>query len=217
MLSEVLKVSLAGLTMGWGPCLAYMAPILLPYIGATKKSWKQGLKVALLFSLGRLVAFSILGGLATIAFHYINRLFPPHVSSWLYLAVGVFMVVMGILIVLGKGFGIHIKESLLEKSSYSMIVFGFLIGIAPCVPYIAILTYIACIAEENILTGVVYAAVFAAGAAVAPIVLGGLTGFLSQKIYYSMKLRKAFQMVCGAVLVIFGARFIYYVLRVAVG
>jgi len=66
MLSDVLKLSAAGFTIGWGPCLAYMAPILLPYIGATKKNWKEGLKAALLFSAGRLLALSLLGGVALV-------------------------------------------------------------------------------------------------------------------------------------------------------
>jgi sulfite exporter TauE/SafE len=213
MLSDVLRLSVAGFTMGWGPCLVYMAPILLPYIGATKKNWKEGLKAALLFSGGRLLALSLLGGTATVAFRYINRLFPPHKSFWLYFAVAVFMIIMGVLIILGKGFRLNIGGALLERSNHSMVVFGFLIGIAPCVPYIAILTYIAYMAENNVFMGVLYAAVFATGAAIAPIVLGGLTGLISERIYSSVTLRKVFQIVCGAVLIFFGARLVYYVLK----
>lgn len=67
--------------MGWGPCLAYSAPLLLPYIGATKRDWRGGLEVGLIFSIGRLLAFAILGGLATVAFSFINRFFPPQRSA----------------------------------------------------------------------------------------------------------------------------------------
>jgi len=123
------------------------------------------------------------------------------------------MVIMGVLVILGKGFRLHIGGNLLEKSTHSMVVFGFLIGIAPCAPYIAILTYIACTAENNVFMGVLYAAVFAAGAAIATIVLGSLTGFLSEKIYRSVSLRRAFQIICGAVLIVFGGRLIYYIMK----
>ena len=69
--------------MGWGPCLAYTLPLLLPYIGATKRNWKDGLKVGVLFSIGRLIAPALLGGLATVAFGFgchFNRYFRPSSS-----------------------------------------------------------------------------------------------------------------------------------------
>ena len=213
MLSDVLRIAAAGFVMGWGPCLVYMAPILLPYIGATKKNWKEGLKVAVRFSMGRLLAFSLLGGLATVAFRYINRLFPPQKSGWLYIIIALLMISLGTLIILGKGFKLNVGTALLEKSTHSMVVVGFLMGIAPCAPYIAILTYIACVAEQNVLTGVLYAALFAAGAAVAPMVLGALTGLLSERVYRSIRLRRVFQLVCGAVLILFGARLIFLFFR----
>ena len=169
MLSNSLRLLIAGFMMGWGPCLAYTAPFLLPYIGATKRNWQGGLKVALVFSIGRLLALAILGGLATVAFSSINRFFPPQKSGWLYLIVAFFMITMGILIILGKGFKMHIGKTILDKGTISIFLFGFLMGIAPCVPYVAILTYIACVAENAVLAGILYAALFAAGTALAPI------------------------------------------------
>jgi len=53
-------------------------------------------------------------------------------------------------------------------NSLSIFLFGFLMGIAPCVPYVAILTYIACVAENTVLAGILYAALFVAGTALAP-------------------------------------------------
>jgi len=213
MLSNSLRLLIAGFTMGWGPCLAYTAPLLLPYIGATKRNWQDGLKVGLVFSIGRLLALAILGGLATIAFSSINRFFPPQKSGWLYLMVAFFMTTMGILIILGKGFKMHIGKTILDKGTISIFLFGFLMGIAPCVPYVAILTYIACVAENAVLAGILYAALFAAGTALAPMVLGSLMGIIPEKLFGSAKLLKTFQVVCGVVLVFFGFQLIYYVLN----
>ncbi len=162
---------MAGFTMGCGPCLVHVAPFLLPYIGATRRNWRDGLRVALIFSIGRLLALSILGGLATVAFSFINRFFPPQKSGWLYLVVALFMIITGAFIILGKGFKMHVGNRILDKGSESTFLFGFLMGIAPCVPYVAILTYIACIAENTVLAGILYASVFATGTAIAPIVL----------------------------------------------
>ena len=212
MLSNALRLLRAGFTFGWGPCLTYTAPLLLPYIGGTKRNWQGGLKVGLVFSIGRLLALAALGGLATVAFSFINQFFPPHKSGWLYLVSAIFMITIGILIILGKGFKIGIGKSILDKGTTSIFLFGFLMGIAPCVPYVAILTYIACIAENVVLAGILYAAVFAAGTAIAPIVLGLLMGIVPGKLFKSAKALKAFQVICGVLLILFGFQLTYYVL-----
>jgi len=214
MLSDSIRLVIAGFVMGWGPCLTYTAPLLLPYIGATKRTWQDGLKVGLVFSIGRLLALAILGGLATVAFSRINQFFPPQRSGWLYGIVSLFMIVMGILIILGKGFRIPIGNKILDKGTESMFLFGFLMGVAPCVPYVAILTYIACVAENDVLAGMWYATVFALGTAIAPLVLGAFMGFIPGKALKSSKLLKTFQAVCGVVLILFGFQLLYYVLNV---
>ena len=211
MLSDSFKLLIAGFTMGWGPCLTYTAPLLLPYIGATKRNWQGGLKVALVFSIGRLLALAILGGLATVAFSFINQFFPPQRSGWLYLIAALFMIAMGTLIILGKGFKTHIGKKILDKGTTGMFLFGFLMGIAPCVPYVAVLTYIACVAENAVLAGVLYAAVFAVGTAIAPIVLGISVGLIPEKLLKGAKLLRTFQVICGVVLILFGFQLIYYV------
>ena len=212
MLSNALRLLIAGFTFGWGPCLTYTAPLLLPYIGGTKRNWQGGLRVGLVFSIGRLLALAALGGLATVAFSFINQFFPPQKSGWLYLVSASFMITIGILIILGKGFKIGIGKSILDKGTTSMFLFGFLMGIAPCVPYVAILTYIACVAENTILSGILYAAVFAAGTAIAPIILGTLMGIVPQKLFKPAKWLRAFQVICGVVLILFGLQLLYYVL-----
>ena len=214
LLSNGIKLLLAGFSMGWGPCLTFTAPLLLPYIGATKKDWRGGLKVGLAFSIGRLLALVILGGLATVAFRFINQFFPPQKSGWLYLIVAFFMVTIGILIVLGKVFKTHIGKRILDKGLKSMFLFGFLMGIAPCVPYIVILTYIGCVAENIPLKGMLFAALLALGTAIAPIVLSALMGIIPGEVFKSNKWLKGFQVICGIVLIVFGFQLIYYVFKV---
>lgn len=213
MLSDSIKLLVAGFVMGWGPCLTYTAPLLLPYVGATRTNWQGGLRVALVFSIGRLLALAILGGLATVAFGRINQFFPPQRSGWLYAIAALFMVVMGGLIIVRKGLRIPIGDKVLERGTESMFLFGFLMGVAPCVPYVAILTYIACVAENAVLDGVMYGAVFAVGTAIAPTVLGTLVGIIPGTLLKSAKVLKTFQVVCGVVLILFGFQLFYYVLN----
>ena len=212
MLSNALRLLIAGFTFGWGPCLSYTAPLLLPYIGGTKTNWEGGLRVGLVFSIGKLLALCILGGLVTVAFSFINQFFPPQKSGWLYLVSAGFMIAIGIFITLDKGFKTGFGKSILDKGTTSIFLFGFLMGIAPCVPYVAILTYIACIAEGAVLAGIVYAAVFAAGTAIAPVVLGTLTGIIPSRLFKSARALRAFQVICGVVLILFGFQLACYVL-----
>ena len=108
---------MAGFVMGWGPCLAYTAPLLLPFIGATKRSWRDGLKVGLVFSADRLLALAILGGLATVAFSFINQFFPPHKSGWLYMFISLFMVGMGGLIIAGKALRFPVGNKIFDRGT----------------------------------------------------------------------------------------------------
>ena len=182
----------AGIGMGWGPCLAFSGPVLLPYIAATKGGWQEGLKVSALFSLGRIFGLAPLGGLASVAFASI-------------------IVLMGTLIVLDRGFELPLHrvfaEHLVGGGSESMLGLGFLIGISPCMPLVAVLTYIACTAT-NVLQGVVYAVSFGIGTIFPVMILGPLVGLLPEKIKSPKHLR-AFRVVCGLILILFGLQLLY--------
>ena len=207
MVVEMLRLLAAGIGMGWGPCLALSGPILLPYIAATKEDWREGLRTSAAFSLGRLLALAILGGLASVAFASINRFFPPHRSGYLYLALAVFIVLMGVLVVLGTGFRVPfyriLKQQMAERGTASILLLGFLIGISPCATLVAILTYIACVAT-NALYGAVYALSFGLGTVLPLMVLGPLVGFLPGRVFKSATSLRVFRATCGAILILFG-------------
>jgi sulfite exporter TauE/SafE len=86
---------------------------------------------------------------------------------------------------LGKGFKIPIGNKMLNRGTEGIFLFGFLMGVAPCVPYVAILTYIACVAENAVLAGMWYATAFALGTAIAPIALGAFMGFIESFLFFS--------------------------------
>jgi sulfite exporter TauE/SafE len=205
---EALKLLGAGFGMGWGPCLAFCGPILLPYIAATKGGWREGLWVSAMFSLGRLFGLAILGGLASVAFASINRFFPPHRSGYLYLAMAVFVVLVGVLVVLGKGFELPLHRAFSKGAVTAPLLLGFLVGISPCVSLVAILTYIAC-TVTNVFEGVAYALCFGIGTIVPVMILGPLVGLLPEKMFKSPTHLRIFKIVCGVILVLFGLQLLY--------
>lgn len=208
----MVKLMAAGIGMGWGPCLAISGPVLLPYIAATKDNWREGLKASAAFSLGRLIALAILGGLASVAFASINRLFPPFRSGYLYLVMAVFIIFIGVLVLMGKGFKapfhLVLQEQILEKGISSILLIGFLIGILPCATLVAILTYIAC-TVTNPIHGAIYAISFGVGTIIPLLLLGPLTGFLPEKIFKSARHLRIFRGVCGGILILFGLQLLY--------
>jgi sulfite exporter TauE/SafE len=210
---EALKLLTAGIGMGWGPCLAFCGPVLLPYIAATRGGWREGLRMSAMFSLGRLLGLAILGGLASVAFVSINRFFPPHRSAYLYLAMAISIVLVGVLVVLGKGFELPLHRTFRKHvvdggGGAVTALLGFLIGISPCVPLVAILTYIACTAT-NVFQGVAYALCFGIGTIVPVMVLGPLVGLLPEKVFKSSRHLRVFRMVCGGILILFGLQLLY--------
>jgi sulfite exporter TauE/SafE len=210
---EALKLLTAGIGMGWGPCLAFCGPVLLPYIAATRGGWREGLRMSAMFSLGRLLGLAILGGLASVAFASINRFFPPHRSGYLYLAMAIFIVFVGVLVVLGKGFELPLHRTFRKyvvdggRGTVTALL-GFLIGISPCVPLVTILTYIAC-TVTNVLQGVAYALCFGIGTIVPVMVLGPLVGLLPEKVLKSSRHFRVFRIVCGGILILFGLQLLY--------
>ena len=214
MLSNALKLLAGGFLIGWGPCLAHCGFLLLPYIAGTTTTWKAGMKVGLVFSGGRILALAILGALATFAFDFITRFFPPNKSYFLPLTIAIFVIILGVLIFFGKMDSMHFakvpfpKKGIMQKISGNMLILGFLVGMSPCAPLIAVITYIAC-KTEYIATGMLYAVSFGIGTAVAPVVLGAITGILPEKLVRSTKSRKVFQFVSGSVLVAFGLELVY--------
>lgn len=210
---EAVKLFIAGISMGSGPCLVLWGPFLLPFIAAVKKSWYGGLKTSLTFSLGRLSALALLGWLAVTAFASINRLFPPHRSGYLYLSLAIFIIFIGIFVTFGKGFKVPFFQILrgYAESNKSLAVWGFLMGIAPCAPLIAILTYIACTATNG-LQGILYALSFGMGTTVPVIILGTLTGYFSAWIAKTTFQLKILRIVSGIILILFGIQLLYKVL-----
>jgi cytochrome c-type biogenesis protein len=210
---EELKLLAAGIGLGWGPCLMFWGPLLLPYIAAMKRTWLAGLKISLMFSIGRLLALALLGGLASEAFQTLNRFFPPHRSFYLHIAIAFLIIFMGILVFLGRGFKAPLyqvlRRHMLVGTEYILLL-GFLIGVSPCAPLIAILTYIAYTAT-NLLQGIIYALFFGMGTVVPVMTLGALTGLFSEKIFrFSMHV-KILRILCGIIIILFGIYLFYNV------
>lgn len=210
---------ITGVALSWGPCLSFCAPILLPYIAATQKGWLGGLKISLTFSLARIVPYVILSLIsATLGQFLIRRFYESQQGLVIYIVVGVFISLLGIIIVIGRSAHLHFclpfKKIDSETGVKEMILLGLMVGFAPCLPLLGVLAYIA-FNSQNFLQGVFLGLTFGAGTLISPLILFGLlTGETARLLLKRPLVYKIFSRICGLILMYLGISMVIRALRV---
>jgi thiol:disulfide interchange protein DsbD len=88
-----------GFAYGMGPCLVSCAPFLAPVFLASEGGMKQSWRILLPLSLGRLVAYSSLGGVAGAVGYHVKGM---ATGSALHLLLGSAVLLMGVALLLRK-------------------------------------------------------------------------------------------------------------------
>lgn len=199
-----------GLTVGIGPCMLHCAPALAFYVTGTAVGWRPGLKAAITFSLARLSAHTLLGALAGgIGAHLVTHLREEAFVFWVQLGAAAFILLLGVLIIMGRNPRIHLCQYLsrhtLQNSTLSMALLGFLIGIVPyCAPFLGVLTYIA-FALRDIPLGALCGLAFGLGASlITPLLIVGPVAGMLPKLFTSPRLLELFRRASGVILLLFG-------------
>ena len=216
-----IELFIGGLIMGASHCMLSCAPILLFYVAGTKENWKEALKATLVFSFSRLFAYILLGTIAgflgMLITDFLNNF---NISIYIWIGAGFFILIIGILIILGKEPHLHfcrlLSKHLVKESTISMAVLGFSISLASyCAPMIGILTYIA-FNVKNPLTGAFYAFCFGLGSTVITpvIIVGLLAGIFPKLIFKTPKFLMIFRRLCGVIFLFLGGRIIFNYLRI---
>ena len=204
-----INVFVMGIAMGWGPCLSFCAPVLLPYIAATQKGWLEGLKATLAFSISRIVPYAILGSISAALGQYLVRNFYESKAVLIIqiLAAG-FILLAGLVILIGKSPHLRICQALSkhigQEGVKGMILLGLLIGILPCMPLLGLLTYIT-FTSESFLHGMSLGLTFGVGTLISPLILfGTLAGGVSSALFKKPLIYKIFTRACGLILLYLG-------------
>jgi len=214
LMSMLGTLFVTGLTLGISQCMLSCAPLLALYVAGTAEGWRAGFKAALIFSLSRLLAYTLLGALAgAIGMRLVNYFQEEAFVSWTQFGAAAFLLLLGILIIMGRNLHLHLCQYLsrhtLKNSTFSMALLGFLTGLAPyCAPFLGILTYIA-FALRDIALGALCGLAFGLGAAlITPLlVIGPLAGILP-KLFKNPLLLETFKRASGVILLLLGVRLI---------
>ena len=220
-MEELIKIFLAGVTLGNGPCLFICVPLILPYIGGLPQlgaepcGWKTGLKLTLIFSVSRLFAYSFLGFISVLFYRFVFGLIGEK-GAYLQFALGVLIAIMGLFyllninqkLILSNPLCSFLRAKIVEKSRLNMVLFGLLVGFSPCAPLLAVLAYIAAIANDP-LWGLLGGFSFGLGTLITPLIpLGAMAGLIVDKMRKSPILLAGVRFLSAAILIYFGARLI---------
>lgn len=210
-MSPYYELFIIGLTLSFGPCLAYCSQIIIPYIAATNRGLRQGLGAILIFSSSRLLAYAILGFLVG----SLGRLFTEQLSRYnliIELAAGLFISILGILLIFGKDIPFRfckvLRSHTVESRVRSLITLGLIVGFMPCLPLLGVLSYIALLAKSS-WQGTLFAISFGIGVFISPvIILAPLASTLPQVIFRNYRVFDCFRRICGLLLFLVGIRLI---------
>ena len=196
----------------------FCAPIVLPYIAATQKDWLSGLKSSFVFSFARIIPYVILSLFsAALGQYLIKRFYDTQVGLLLYLSAGIFISFLGIFVLLGKPSFLHFCLPIKKKrpeGMREMALLGLMVGFAPCVPLLGLLTYITFNSQDS-LHGTLLGATFGLGTLISPLILCGLlAGGFAQTLSKKPLIYKTFSRLCGAILLYFGIGMIVRTLNV---
>lgn len=219
LISTLVMLFITELTLGMSQCMLSWAPVLTFYVAGTAEGWREGLRATLVFSLARLLAYTVLGALAGgLGMRLLAYFREEALITWVKLGTAAFILLMGILILMGRNPHLHLCRYLsrhtLKNSTLSMALLGFSIGIVPyCASFLGILTYIAFVLKD-LLLGALCGLFFGFGAAlVTPlIVVGPLTGVIP-KLFKSPLLLEVFRRASGGILLLFGIRLVLTILE----
>ncbi|MDD5505665.1 MAG: sulfite exporter TauE/SafE family protein [Candidatus Omnitrophica bacterium] len=199
-----------GLSFGIsGPCFLSCTPFFITYLAGRQLKWGQGLIESLIFLSARLFAYLILGYLAGLSAILLKQLGGSVFILFLKPLGGVIIVLLGLFILFAKEPACR-KEGFLAHKVFtfgSLFTLGFITGILPCAPLLALLFEITII-SKTAFQGMLCALSFGLGTFISGfIVIAGLSGIISwlpAKVLKSNFSLSAFRVICSSFLVLLG-------------
>ena len=205
----IFSLFILGFSFGFGPCLASCGPILIPYVAANKKTLFNSLWVYVLFSSARILVYLVLALLIFSAGRFLTEKFLRDFSRYVFLLGGIFIMIIGLLTALGARMEYKscqfLRRQLLERDKKSIFTLGLIIGLLPCAPLLALLSYIGLV-SQSWYNSLFYSFVFGLGTFISPLlILVLLTGYLSNLFRYKKEIyERIFSALCGLIIVFLG-------------
>ncbi len=217
-----------GFTFGIaGPCLLSCAPVLITYIAGSKtclpasdvravrqECQAEVFKDILTFLSGRLLAYILLGALAGLSGALLKKFTGSSLAIYLEPLAGAVTVLFAIIILTGKsGASCECPTASGKRLNFGgILAFGFLIGLSPCAPLLALLFNIT-LMSRGLLDGAFYAFFFGLGTFLSGLItIGVIAGILTRIPAVFIRSKTAitiFKTVCALLLLALGLGMIF--------
>ncbi|HOK80213.1 MAG TPA: sulfite exporter TauE/SafE family protein [bacterium] len=157
----LVNLYISGILTGSSVCVLSCGSVFFPFIFERKSDIKRTLKMFLFFHAGKLVSYTLAGGLVGYSAGYASAL---RNNQILNLAGTLFFITLGILNLV-----ISDKKMAFLKSPFSYCS-GFIVGFIPCGAFLGLLAYLAYVANSFV-SGAVGGLVFGLGNAINPLII----------------------------------------------
>lgn len=206
---ELYTIILTGLILGLGvgiSCAALCMPILAPHIAARYPSSKRGLYASILFSIGRLASYLILG----ISAGFLGGVIFSNASSEsltapVILVIGCLLIFHGLSVSFMANTRIDVEICRYLGIDRSTIVLGLLAGFRPCLPLIAAVTYSVTLA--NLVESALFMIAFWLGSSLYTFVIGIMAGTVTGMAILHIS-RERIRRISGIALIVVGIVFL---------
>lgn len=199
-----------------GPCLLVCTPVLISYIAGKQAKPKQALLDISVFLSGRLLAYLLLGYLAGLSGLLLRQFANSGLLLSLKFAGGIIIILLGVYLWLGREPFSRLckRKAGAIFNSGSLFILGFIVGVFPCAPLLALLFEITLI-SKSATGGMLYALFFGLGTFLSGfIAVGALSGiftWLAPRIFRSRTAGLFFRAVCSLLLILLGLNLIFKV------
>ena len=137
-----------------------------------------------------------------------------YISRYVYIAGGIIILAIGILTII-RGAGVHNRVCLLVSewanrrlSRVQPITLGLILGLLPCAPLLAVLSYIGLISSGWQIC-IFYSLIFGLGTLISPLLLLALgAGAVSKLLFNRPRVYNILRLLCGLIIVFFGIQLI---------
>jgi cytochrome c-type biogenesis protein len=194
-----------------GPCFLFCTPVLITYLLGRRERWQEALSDILVFLIGRLSAYVLLGALAGVSGAILRRFINPSAAVFISPLSGVVSIILGIFVLVYKEPVTCACASGSVRKVYgygSLFTLGFILGVSPCAPLTALLLEIA-LMSKSVVEGAFYAFFFGLGTLLSGVLvvgaLAGIIGGLAKKLVKSRTATNAFRIACAGFLILLGA------------
>ena len=199
-----------GLSFGVaGPCFLSCTPFFITYLAGKQLKWGQGLIEASVFLFARLLSYLVLGYLAGLSATLLKQFGSSNLILFLKPLGGLIIIMLGIFILFFKE-SVYCGHRFVANKAFtfsSLLTLGFIMGVSPCAPLLALLFEITII-SKTAFQGLLCAFSFGLGTFISGfIVIAGLSGIIS---WFPAKFLKSkisllvFRIFCSLFLILLG-------------